>query len=104
MIIGLTTENWIEQLELKQQDEYLDLIDSLVIVTDTEFESQPPYYFVKGDYSKIYSLLKELSLCKAYPQKTLFSVNYSLVEIPEGMTPKKLKEVWVNELKTRNLV
>lgn len=104
MIIGITTEDWIEQLELKQQDEYLKLVDNLVIVTDKECEPQPPYYFVKGEYTKVRSLLQELAVCKAYPQRTLFSVNYSLIEIPEGMTPKKLREVWVRELQTRKLV
>lgn len=104
MILGVTTENWIEQLELKHQDKYLELVDNLVIVTDTYHESEPPYYFVQGNYRDIVNFLKDMSVCKAYPQKTLYSVNYALVEIPEGMTPEKLREAWVNELRTRNLV
>lgn len=104
MIIGITTENWIEQLELKQQDEYLKLVDNLVVVTDRDCEPEPPYYFIKGEYNKILALLQEMSLCKAYPQKTLFSVNFSLVEIPEGMTPEKLRKRWIHELQSRKLV
>lgn len=104
MILGVTKKSWIESLGLKEQDGYLELVDKLIIVTDEYQEHEPPFYFVKGDYDKILSLLRELALCKAYPQRTLYSVNYSLVEIKEGMTPDKLKGEWLDELHARNLV
>lgn len=104
MIIGITKESWLESLSLKEGDEYLKLVDALVVVTDKDTEPQPPYYFVNGSYRSILTLLQGFSACKAYPQKTLFSVNFSLVEITEGMTPKKLKEEWDHELQSRHLV
>lgn len=104
MILGLTTENWIESLELKEQDKYLELVDALVIVSEKRKSAEPPFYFVQGDYSEIKRLLTSLSLCKAYPQRTWYTVNFSLFEIEEGMTPSIIKEAWINELQTRNLV
>lgn len=104
MILGVTTESWIESLSLKEQDRYLDLVDNIIIVTNTDKESEPPFYFVKGIYSEVTRLLKELAICKAYPQRTWFSTNYALVEITEGLTPDKLRRNWVNELQRRNLV
>lgn len=104
MLIGLTKETWIESLALKTQDEYLQLVDNLVIVTDRERENEPPFYFVKGDYDKIKSLLQGLALCKAYPQRTWFTVNFSLYEIQEGVLPSDIRREWQHELQTRKLV
>lgn len=103
-IIGITKENWIEQMDLKTQDEFLKLVDAVVVITDSFTDESAPYYFVQGEYSKVLSLLKGLSVCKAYPQRTLFSVNFSVVEITEGMYPEDLRKEWVNELQTRCLV
>ena len=104
MIIGITKESWIESLSLKEQDEYLELVDKLVIVGSEEHEHEPPFYFVKGDYPQVLALLRELAICKSYPQRTLYSVNYSLVEIEEGVTAKQLQKEWLHELQSRNLV
>lgn len=104
MILGVTRDSWISTLSEEIRNEYLKLVDNLVVVSTTEKETNPPFYYVKGDYATVISLLKELSVCKAYPQKTLYAVNFSIVEIVPGMTPSKLKEEWLNELRTRHLV
>ena len=103
-IIAISKESWIEQLDLKEQDKFLELVDAMVIVGDCETSAQPPYYFVNGDYDEVFHFMKKLALCKAYSQKTLFSSNYSLVEIKEGMTASDLRKEWVYELQCRNLV
>lgn len=103
-IIGITKEDWIEQMDLKTQDEFLKLVDYIVVVNDSFTANEDPYYFVKGDYDKVLSLLKSLSVCKAYPQRTLFSVNFALMEIKEGMYPEDLRKEWARELQTRCLV
>lgn len=105
MILGVTRESWINSLPLKTSDEYLKLVDNLIIVSDSNYAgNDPPWYFVHGNYEEVVALLKEISVCKAYSQKTLYSVNYSIVEITDGMTPQKLREEWINELHARCLV
>lgn len=103
MIIGLAKENWIEQLENKTVDKYLELVDALVIVGSTQSEEKP-YYFVNAGYDYVKKVLEEFSNLKAYPQRTWWSTNYSLAEIEEGVTPQELKRRWINELQTRHLV
>lgn len=104
MILGVTTESWIESLELKEQDEYLQLVDALVISTNQARENEPPYYFVQKPYEELLDLLQSLAMCKAYPQRTLYSVSFSVVAIPEGKTPAELRKEWIYELRTLRLV
>lgn len=104
MILGVTRGSWINTLTDAVRNEYLKLVDNLVVVTTEEKETAPPFYYVKGDYATVVALLKELSVCKSYPQRTLYTVNFSVVEISPGITPCKLKEDWLNELRTRHLV
>lgn len=103
MILGVTTEDWIDKLGSRQTDEFFSLVDKLVIVSDSEQYDADPYYYVKGDYKAVSTVLKNLSLCKAYSQKTLFSANFSLVEL-NGKTPQDIKEEWCRELRQRHLV
>lgn len=103
MILGITTEDWIDKLGSKKTDGFFSLVDKLVIVSDSEQYDADPYYYVKGDYKTVCSVLRNLSLCKAYSQKTLFSANFSLVELV-GKTPEDIKEEWCHELRQRHLV
>lgn len=104
MILGIIKKQWLDSQELKEQDKYLELVDKLVVVSSEPTPNEPPYYFVTGKYDRIVALLRELAVCKSYPQRTLYSVNYSLVEIPDGTTADMLKEEWLDELHSRNLV
>jgi len=103
-VIGITKDEWIEQLSLKEQDKFLELVDNIIVVGKCITHDEGPYFFINGNYPEIYKLLSNLALCKSYPQKTLFSSNYALVEIKEGMTADDLRKEWVNELRCRNLV
>lgn len=107
MILGLSTISWIEQLTHRELLEYFELIDKLLVVVDDpedEWVEDDRIYYRAGDYNKIRDIIKWWSMCKAYPRKTLYTVNYSLVEIPEGMTAEKLKGVWMNELRASGLL
>lgn len=102
MILGISTINWIEQLTHKQLLEYFELIDKLIVVVDNpddEWDEDDRIYYRMGDYNKIYDTVSWWSMCKAYPRKTLYTINYSLVEIPEGVTANVLKERWLYELR-----
>lgn len=107
MILGISRISWIEQLTHRQLLEYFELIDKLLVVVDDpedEWDEDDRIYYRFGDYNKIRDTLKWWSMCKAYPRKTLYTVNYSLVEIPEGMTAEMLKEEWTNELRVAGLL
>lgn len=103
-IIGISNESWIEQLSPKEQDKFLKLVDSLVIVGNCTTHAEPPYYFIRGVYEPVRQILQDLSVCKAYPQKTLFSSNFALVEIKDGMSADDLRKEWLHELRCRGLV
>lgn len=108
MILGLSTINWIEQLTTSQLEDYFQLIDRLVVVVDdpddnwTTEDGKISYRY--GDYLHIFSTLEWWSVCKAYPRKTLYSINFSLVEIPEGCTPAVLRRRWLDELRSRRVL
>ena len=107
MILGVSQISWIEQLTHKQLLEYFELVDKLLVVVDDpedEWDEDGRIYYRCGDYNKIRDILKWWSMCKAYPRKTLYTVNYSLVEIPEGTTAEVLKEAWINELRASRLL
>lgn len=107
MILGISTISWIEQLTHRQLLEYFELIDKLLVVVDDpedEWDEDDRIYYRCGDYNKIRDTLHWWSMCKAYPRKTLYTVNYSLVEIPEGTTAEVLKEAWMNELRATRLL
>lgn len=108
MILGLSRINWVERLTTSQLEAYFHLIDRLIVVVDSPEDvwttEDERVYYRYGDYLHIYSTLEWLSVCKAYPRKTLFSVNFSLVEIPEGCTAEVLKRRWVHELQSRGIL
>lgn len=104
MILGVTKLDWLERLAAREADDYLTLVDSIVVVTDKPMDNEPPYYYIQGDYNDVLDFIKGLACCKAYPQKTLFTVNYSVVELTDGMTPATLRKEWLDELRVCNLV
>jgi len=103
MILGITTESWIDTLGFKVSDAYLKYVDKIIVVSSKDQYEEDPYYYVKGDYNEVHELLTSLALCKAYSQKTLFSANFSVVELT-GKTPTELGDEWRNEIKQRHLV
>lgn len=103
MIIGMLRQDWIERLGYKKADKFLELVDAIVVVGSIKSDERP-YYFVNESYDKIKRILTEFSNLKAYPQRTWWTTNYSLVEIEDGVTPEMLRKRWVDELRARNLV
>ena len=104
LVVGITKKSWLERLPAKEADEFLTLVDSIVVVTDEDVDNEPPYFYVKGEYRDIFNLLQSLACCKAYPQKTLFTVNFCVVELTETTTPETLREAWLDELRVYKLV
>lgn len=103
MIIGLARSSWIEQLGYKKADGFLNLVDAIVVVGSFKSDENP-YYFVNESYEKVRRILTSFANLKAYPQRTWWTTNYSLVEIEEGVTPEILRKRWVDELRSRKLV
>ena len=107
VILGISKISWIEQLTSKQLNEYFNYVDKLlVVVNDVEdvWEDNDRIYYRKGNYDSILKTMKWWAMCRPYPRKTLYVVNYSLVEITEGCTPDVLKQRWLNELRNTGIL
>lgn len=107
MVLGISKIGWIESLTRRQLEEYFQCIDKLVVVVDSkddEWTDDDKVFYRFGDYRDVLNTLQYWALCKAYPRKCLYSVNYSLVEITDGLTPDTLRRRWEHELKNSGLL
>jgi hypothetical protein len=101
MILGISKISWIEQLTSNELYEYFDLVDKLLVVVDypeDEWVDDDKVFYKYGDYDNLRDVLAWWSMCKSYPRKTLYSLNYAFVEIPVGCTAQDLKRSWLHEL------
>lgn len=107
MVLGISKIGWIESLTRRQLKEYFQYIDKLVVVVDSkddEWTEDDTILYRCGDYRDILNTLQYWALCKAYPRKCLYSVNYSLVEITDGLAPEVLRRRWEDELRNSGLL
>lgn len=107
MVLGISKIDWIESLTRRQLKDYFQYIDKLVVVVDSkddEWTEDDLIYYRSGDYRDVLNTLQYWALCKAYPRKCLYSVNYALVEITEGLTPEILRRRWEHELRNSGLL
>lgn len=107
MVLGISKIDWIESLTRRELKEYFKYIDKLVVVVDSkddEWTEDETILYRAGDYRDILNTLQYWALCKAYPRKCLYSVNYSLIEITDGLTPNILRRRWEDELRNSGLL
>ena len=107
MVLGISKIDWIESLTRHELKEYFNYIDKLVVVVDSkddEWTEDETILYRAGDYRDILNTLQYWALCKAYPRKCLYSVNYSLIEITDGLTPDILRRRWEDELRNSGLL
>lgn len=107
MIIGISTINWIEQLPTSTLNEYFQYLDKLVVSVNSpedEWDYEGKIFYRCMPYSALKQLMGYWGLCKVYPRKVLWSNHFAIQEIPEGLTPKKLEQRWLDELRSKGLV
>jgi len=107
MIIGISTISWIEQLPITVLNKYFNYVDKLIVAVDSSEEEwvyADKVYYRHISFTALKQLMNYWSCCKAYPRKVLWSNHFAVQEIPEGLTPEKLEQRWLNELQAKGLV